>query len=184
MEVTERLDSFSIKDDAELPSFLPAQLEQAEQQLMPPMHTDQVETAARRNTPTQLPTVEGNTTITSPHNQQLDDLDSGDCRTTYIDNGTQLDEDFTANVECPRRDRRQPTRFAYFNLGRPYYNIPAVNVVQAQVFPVRPMTPFPVRVMFPIAPGWAPNFQNHNRPVGGHFVPYLPHGIRPGPFMC
>ena len=94
MEVTEGLDSFSIKDDAELPSFLSAQLEQAEQQLMPPMHTDQVETAARRNTPTQLPTVEGNTTITSPHNQQLDDLDSGDCRTTYIDNGTQLDEDF------------------------------------------------------------------------------------------
>ena len=36
MEVTEGLDSFSGEDDAKLPSFLPTQLEQAEQQLMSP----------------------------------------------------------------------------------------------------------------------------------------------------
>ena len=98
-------------------------------------------------------------------------MDSGDCSTTCIDNGTQPEWGFTANVEGPRRDRRQPTRFAYYDFGRPYDNIPAVNVVQAQGFPVRPMTSFAVRVMFPMAPGWAPNFQNHNGPVGGHLVP-------------
>jgi len=103
---------------------------------MPPIHTDQMETATSRNTSPQLPTVERNTTITSSNNQQLDNLDSGDCRTTYIDNGTQPHGDFTANVERPRWDRRRPTRFAYYNLGRPFDKIPAVNVVQAQGFPV------------------------------------------------
>ena len=174
-------DLFSTEDQDELPSFSPEQLEQAEQYFMPPVHAEPMTRPAEVIEQPHSPDVEGNELNESQQDLQGSDHDMFGHVTVDIDD-THSGDGFAERLERPQRERRQPTRLAYYDFGRPFDNQQAVNTVHVQPAPFPIYTRVPGQTMFPGRAG-LPSFHHLNGSFCGRFVRYPPYFVRPGPVI-
>ena len=110
-DITEKDDSLHTDIYEELPSFSPAQLDQAAQQFMPMPQFDQATASTGTHTPPQLPAADEDVVSSPPPVQQVDDYDTTE-HTATATNNTQFSGDSHETIDRPKRERRQPMRLA------------------------------------------------------------------------